>query len=756
MFEPFDYQQDCLERTQTARLAGKKKGLVVMASGLGKTVTSAFDYQQWSQTNNGRFMYLCDQNDILYQARTTFQEVLGSSAKFGYFHGQEKKVHGMDGVFASFQTMEKHFNAFDPKEFPHIIVDESHHSHAETYKSVIDYFQPEWLGGYTATPDRMDGQDIRDIYGPELFYLPLEIALANGLLTPVDYRLLTNEVDIENLKRQGRKLTIQEINERISAPKADEEIAAIIARHASEFAEPRVIVFTSSIDRCNQFCEHVPGSLAIHSRLSTKERNVRTELFRQGLASTAVTVDAFNEGIDIPQANVLAFLRLTESRNIFDQQLGRGLRRFQGKDRVIVLDFVANCERIKMVQSLWKKVATERKKSESAKGPRWRRVRSASISPDLQVDKLQFSEKVVQVLDLLNTLRPKYISEILRLAKEYSEKNTTPANRVYARSPSLLWWHCAKCDYEWQTSGARRLRGSKCPACDGKVVTAENNLAFCYPQLESEYSSKNELPATQVTPRSSHPFVWQCADPECGYEWIEMGASRVRRFLAGSGCPDCFERSSLNTLSIEHPELFAEYSERNTLPSPVPWWKCSDCGFEWRGRTAARLKGVGCRVCAGKIVTDETRLELVCPSLAAELLTPGMAHWVSVHSDRTHKWLCPYCSHQWWSSPKQRMADRSCPRCDNPKRQGATATGPSVAEDPLLLKEYSRRNLVLAERVPQESHEPCWWSCSLCAFTYMVSPQERVHEGAGCPVCAALKTPFMCEEVPKLEELKPS
>ena len=689
-------------------------------------------------------MYLCDQNDILYQARTTFESVLENKLSFGYFHGQEKKVHNMDGVFASFQTMGQHFRSFDPKAFEYIVVDESHHSQAQTYRSVIEYFTPDWLLGVTATPDRLDGLDIRDLYGPELFYLPLEVAMANGLLTPVDYRLLADEMSIDAaLARPGSKISVSELNKRIFVEKGDEEIAAIIARHAAEFADPRIIVFTSSLDKCDKFCESMPGSLAIHSRVPMKERNIRMELFRQGMVTTAVTVDCFNEGIDIPQANVLAFLRSTESPNIFSQQLGRGLRRFQGKDRVIALDFVANCERIKMVQSLWKKVEGERARRESGNGPRWQRSERESQQASSQSgSRLHFNEKVIKVLDLLEGMRPKYVSEIPRLAKDYSSKNITTADRVYARTSAILWWECHKCHYEWQASGIRRLSGSKCPACEGKVVTAENNLAFCFPQLVKEYSAKNELPATQVTPHSSHTLRWQCTDATCGYEWDEIGASRVRRFAAGHGCPECFERSTLNTLSIERHDLFQQYSARNILPSPVPWWQCDKCGHEWRGRTAARLKkGVGCPVCSGRIASKETQLDLVYPDLAAELEFTHLAPNISIHSNRDRYWLCPYCAHKWWASVRQRIADRSCPRCHNPKKESEETIGPSVAEHPVLSNEYSERNSAGAAYVSQGSTAAYWWVCRSCGFAYMASPRERLHEAIGCPVCSALDPP---------------
>ena len=95
MYQPYDYQLECLDRLSAARQAGRRRGLVVMASGLGKTVTTAFDVKKWRAENDGRFLYLCDKNDVLYQAHTTFQEVFGGENEFGYFHGQEKLTGGI-------------------------------------------------------------------------------------------------------------------------------------------------------------------------------------------------------------------------------------------------------------------------------------------------------------------------------------------------------------------------------------------------------------------------------------------------------------------------------------------------------------------------------------------------------------------------------------------------------------------------------------------------------------------------------------
>ena len=732
MFTPFDYQSECLGELAKARAAGKQKGLVVMASGLGKTFTVAFDVQTWLKSAQGRFLYLCDQNDILYQARTTFETVLGDTASFGYYNGEEKSARGKEGVFASFQTMGKHLRSFSPTEFAYIVVDESHHSHADTYRNVIKHFTPAWLLGVTATPDRMDGQDIRDMYGPELFYLPLETAIARGLLTPVDYRLLADEVSIDAIEKKiGSIRSVKDLNRMIFTPKQDAEIAQIVAKHAAEFSDPRIIYFTSSLDRCDELCGHLPDAIAIHSRVPVKERNIRTELFRQGLVNTVVTVDCFNEGIDIPQANVVVFLRSTESPTIFFQQLGRGLRKSEGKDKVIVLDFVGNCERIKMVRKMWSKIEREREEyNRRSTGTRHTRMAS-------HVDKLQFSEKIVQIADLLEQIRPKYVSEIPRLAEDYSTKNPLPANTVYARTGALLLWECHTCHFEWRVAGTQRLRGSKCPACEGRVVTTKNNLGVLYPELAKEYSTKNEVPPSQIVPASRQPLWWKCTDPVCGYEWVETGTSRLRRSHHRYGCPECFERVSLNRLSIEHPDIFSEYSERNVLPSSAPWWNCRVCGYEWKARTAARTranKPTGCSVCTGRIVTEKTRLDLVYPDLVKELLNPSTASTTSIHDKHKHLWHCSHCRKDWWATLQQRIADRNCPKCSKKKKQ----VGPAIASNEALQREYSGRNLLTAGECSLLSLEKCMWDCFTCGFSFEASPHERMHEDIGCPICSVL------------------
>lgn len=403
VIRPFVYQRPCLRRLRIVRKKGIKKALVVMASGLGKTVTVAFELKNWLSSNKGsRVLYLCHQNDILSDAREKFEKVLGKEPlNYGYYHGEIKEPNAQI-LFASFQTMRSHMKKFQRNEFKYIIIDESHHTHAKTYKPVVEYFQPKFLLGVTATPDRTDLRDIRDVFGRETFSLNLPEALANRHLAPVDYRLVTDElVELSKIKN-SYKLTLKELNKRLFIPKRDNEIAKIIRERTEHIKNPRIMIFCRSIKHAERFCNHVPGATPIHSKLSQKEQLKRLTAFRQGLVSIAVTVDKFNEGIDIPEINVIVFLRSTQSNTIFYQQLGRGLRKIRNKKGVLVLDFVANCERIKMIHDLVGKIReikrTKRKKQFS--DPK----RNDIIISGL---KFIFTEKALDILQVFKRLERK-------------------------------------------------------------------------------------------------------------------------------------------------------------------------------------------------------------------------------------------------------------------------------------------------------------------------------------------------------------
>lgn len=417
---PTYYQEEALEVLKTVRRDGEKKALVTLATGLGKTWLAAFDIERFTANNpQARILYLAQQNEILSQAEKTFRRILGEGLTYGQFHGQEKELDVVSCLFASFQAMTRWCPAFFPEEFDYVVVDESHHSQAPTYKSVIEYFKPGFLLAITATPDRRDLLDIRDLYGLEKYSLPLEVALARGLLSEVDYRVITDNIVEEGIVRaQEGKFSVSSLNKTIFAPRRDEEIAAIIRNHSLDVPNPRRIVFCPSVE----YTEHMAAILGegepLHAYIPWYRRQAIIDDFKTGKVSTVFVVDMFNEGIDIPQANQIVFLRSTQSKTVFLQQLGRGLRRTDEKHNVQVLDFVANCERLVMVRELWKVIQGE-----------------AEDKPDeftqVEVGNVQFDEAALDLLSLLENISFSYDKETLiaKLLALANDLGRTPSSR---------------------------------------------------------------------------------------------------------------------------------------------------------------------------------------------------------------------------------------------------------------------------------------------------------------------------------------
>lgn len=358
-FVPRPHQAECLKALKEARRRGDRRALIVMASGLGKTVTSAHFALSIVKRSRKKVLFLCHNNDILVQARRTFEAVIGGkSSRYGYFNGREKNRHRVQFLFANFQTMRDWLFDFDPEEFALVVVDEGHHGPAATYRPTIEHFRPEFLLGMTATPERMDLQNIREIYGNEVYSLYFEEAIARGLLTPVRYELVTDKIveqklrGLEVIETSMGKMRLSRLNKLFAIPLRDQRTVELIGRYTAGVKDPRIMVFCPSIEYCEWLKEHLPGSLPIHSELKDKDRAERLDRFRSGDVNTILTVDAFNEGIDVPEVNVVVFLRSTASKTILFQQLGRALRKLEGKDEVLIIDLVGNCERLELLREV--------------------------------------------------------------------------------------------------------------------------------------------------------------------------------------------------------------------------------------------------------------------------------------------------------------------------------------------------------------------------------------------------------------------
>src|SRR3989344_5488731 len=324
-------------------LREESRALVVLASAHGKMLASALI---WHGFRKGPGLFLAHTNGILDHAMEEYPRVYGKRVKTALYNGQSKDIEGAQIIFATFQTMAQHLTDFPQDHFNWMTVDESHHSQARTWRRVIEHFTCPRLG-ITATPDRMDMLDIRQIFGPEVVNITFEEAIARGWLPKIEYHLLTDHafdpsvVDqlTHEVVERGERLSLNDVNRRLFVRARDEEVARIISSY-----DEKTIVFCRTIEHAEHFCRFLSEADTYHSRQIDDHNRIVLEDLRDGEIKRVLAVDAFNEGIDIPEVGLLVFYRSTKSETIFRQQLGRGLRPV--KDKLVVLDFVGNVERV--------------------------------------------------------------------------------------------------------------------------------------------------------------------------------------------------------------------------------------------------------------------------------------------------------------------------------------------------------------------------------------------------------------------------
>lgn len=364
-FEVREYQLDAWGSVWAARQAGAKSALIHLATGLGKTSVGVFDVMKFTEefkVANGRepkILFTCHKNEILEQAAERFRAFMPSASQ-GFYNGDSKDKDAQI-TFATLQSLYADLGSFTPHDYDYIIDDEVHHAKADTFDQVVRYFNPAFRLGLTATPNRKDEKDIRELYGEEVYSKGLPEALAEGLLASPDYHIVFDDAVKEAMQSGFEAPSLRALAELFDVQPRNEIIAKNIkeemARIGLEFGEVKTIVFCQNIEHAEEMAELLGGK-AYHSEAPRSERRDTFEEFKNGGLQVITTRDMFNEGVDIPDARLLVFLRSTSSQTIFEQQLGRGLRKHAGKERVSVLDFVANVERIAMIKELADSVKT--------------------------------------------------------------------------------------------------------------------------------------------------------------------------------------------------------------------------------------------------------------------------------------------------------------------------------------------------------------------------------------------------------------
>ncbi|MGQ5708611.1 DEAD/DEAH box helicase [Lactobacillus sp. PSON] len=337
---PNKMQRAALKELNRLVDVGENRSLVVSATGTGKTYLGAFAVKDFKPK---KFLYVVHREQIAKKALESFYQVIGGKkSDYGMLTG---KKHDMSAkyIFATVQTLNQDYilEEFSPSEFDYILIDEAHRSAAPSYQKVLNYFKPKFYLGMTATPERMDEKNVYEIFDYNLAYeIRLQDALKEHMLAPFHY------VGVEDYEADGEIIDETSNLNKLTAKKRVDYILHELDYYGYCGSKPKGLIFCSRTDEAKKLAEEF--NLRNHKSVSLTNQDtekVRQKVVRDlenGKIEYIITVDLFNEGVDIPSLNQIIMLRNTESSIVFIQQLGRGLRKYPGKEYVTVIDFIGN------------------------------------------------------------------------------------------------------------------------------------------------------------------------------------------------------------------------------------------------------------------------------------------------------------------------------------------------------------------------------------------------------------------------------
>ena len=357
--KPHPFQERVLEALDAMRIDGLMKNLVVAATGTGKTVIAAFDYARFRRIHPGqaRLLFVVHRKEILHQARDCFRAVL-RDFNFGDLLVDGQRPTQWEAVFASVQSLNRQrpWEQLGEQHFDFLIVDEAHHGAADSYRPLFEHLRPGILLGLTATPERMDGSSILpDFDNRFAAEIRLPEALDEKLLCPFHYFGVTDPISTadERFWRNGKydsaELEAIYTGDDLRASQRLDVIHHAIQRYHPDLAGTRAVGFCAGVRHADfmarKFREMGYSAEIIVGETQSDLRENRMREFRDGRLQFLFVVDVLSEGIDVPEINLVLFLRPTESLTVFLQQLGRGLRHAPEKECLTVLDFVGQVHR---------------------------------------------------------------------------------------------------------------------------------------------------------------------------------------------------------------------------------------------------------------------------------------------------------------------------------------------------------------------------------------------------------------------------
>lgn len=353
---PYSYQKEILEKLKVERsIFNKYRNLIVAATGVGKTVISAFDYKDYCKENKSKvnkLLFVAHREEILKQSRDTFRAILKDN-NFGDLMVGTNNPASLEHLFVSIQSLnsKKLYELTSRDYYDFIIVDEFHHAAAPSYQKLLEYYEPQILLGLTATPERTDGADVFKYFDDRVSAeIRLNEAINRKLLSPFQYFAVTDNIDLSKLKWGRRGYDITELSNLYTGNDFRvRQIIQSINKYVTDLNEIVGLGFCVSVEHAKfmakSFTDNKIPSIALHGNSSEDERNDAKRKLVSGEIKFIFVVDLYNEGVDIPEVNTVLFLRPTESLTVFLQQLGRGLRLSDGKECLTVLDFVGQAHK---------------------------------------------------------------------------------------------------------------------------------------------------------------------------------------------------------------------------------------------------------------------------------------------------------------------------------------------------------------------------------------------------------------------------
>jgi superfamily II DNA or RNA helicase len=342
-----EHQEDALLALERMRREGKTIALLEHATGAGKTVTAIMDARRLG----GRTLWLVHRRDLVTQTQREFQRLWPEVETGRYFGGSHET--DADNLVAAIQSVADHLDEFGPREFSYVVIDEAHHAAADTYRRILEYFEPRFMLGLTATAERADGQNLLELFRDCAHRLTLQEAVERGELVPIRCVRVKTNVDLSRVRYNQVQYNRRDIEEAIVIPARDRLIVETYLQHVRN---RKAVAFAVNVRHgealAKEFRRSGVPAQSVSGRMPNREREQTLRAFHDGQLRVLCACDILNEGWDCPDIEVLLMARPTLSRVLYLQQLGRGTRKAPGKDCLIVFDFVDNATRYNQALTL--------------------------------------------------------------------------------------------------------------------------------------------------------------------------------------------------------------------------------------------------------------------------------------------------------------------------------------------------------------------------------------------------------------------